>query len=299
MRGTTMTTKEYESYYVPAQSKWPIIGAIALFLIAVGAANYVANLNNPENAGGGWVLLAGIALIIYMIFGWFNNVITESMSGKYSQQMDNSFRQGMSWFIFSEVMFFAAFFGALLYARTFSVPWLDGAGNNAATAIILWPEFTATWPLIKTPDGTETTAMGWYGLPLINTILLLTSSITAHFAHVSLEQNKRGLLKFWLGLTVVLGVVFLFCQGLEYAHGYADEMKLYLDSGIYGNTFYLLTGFHGMHVTLGTIMLFVMLIRVFKGHFTPKNHFAFEAASWYWHFVDVVWVILFVFVYII
>lgn len=294
-----MTTKEYESYYVPAQSKWPIIGAIALFLIAVGAANYVANLNNPENAGGGWVLLAGIALIIYMIFGWFNNVITESMSGKYSQQMDNSFRQGMSWFIFSEVMFFAAFFGALLYARTFSVPWLDGAGNNAATAIILWPEFTATWPLIKTPDGTETTAMGWYGLPLINTILLLTSSITAHFAHVSLEQNKRGLLKFWLGLTVVLGVVFLFCQGLEYAHGYADEMKLYLDSGIYGNTFYLLTGFHGMHVTLGTIMLFVMLIRVFKGHFTPKNHFAFEAASWYWHFVDVVWVILFVFVYII
>jgi cytochrome c oxidase subunit 3 len=299
MRGTTMTIKEYESYYVPAQSKWPIVGAIALFLIAVGAANYVANLNNPENAGGGWVLLAGIALIIYMMFGWFNNVITESMSGKYSHQMDNSFRQGMSWFIFSEVMFFAAFFGALLYARTFSVPWLDGAGNNAATAIILWPEFTATWPLIKTPDGTETTAMGWYGLPLINTILLLTSSITAHFAHVSLEQNKRGLLKFWLGLTVVLGVVFLFCQGLEYAHGYADEMKLYLDSGIYGNTFYLLTGFHGMHVTLGTIMLFVMLIRVFKGHFTPKNHFAFQAASWYWHFVDVVWVILFVFVYII
>jgi cytochrome c oxidase subunit 3 len=294
-----MTTKEYENYYVPAQSKWPIVGAIALFLIAVGAANYVANLNNPENAGGGWVLLAGIALIIYMVFGWFNNVITESMSGKYSPQMDNSFRQGMSWFIFSEVMFFAAFFGALLYARTFSVPWLDGAGNNAATAIILWPEFTATWPLIKTPDGTETTAMGWYGLPLINTILLLTSSITAHFAHVSLEQNKRGLLKFWLGLTVALGVVFLFCQGLEYAHGYADEMKLYLDSGIYGNTFYLLTGFHGMHVTLGTIMLLVMLIRVFKGHFTPKRHFAFQATSWYWHFVDVVWVILFVFVYII
>lgn len=294
-----MTTKEYESYYVPAQSKWPIIGAVALFLIAVGAGNYVSNLNNPENAGGGWVLLAGIALIIYMIFGWFNNVITESMAGKYSRQMDNSFRQGMSWFIFSEVMFFAAFFGALLYARTFSVPWLDGAGNNAATAAILWPEFTATWPLIKTPDGTETTAMGWYGLPLINTILLLTSSITAHFAHVSLEQEKRGLLKFWLGLTVVLGIVFLFCQGLEYAHGYADEMKLYLDSGIYGNTFYLLTGFHGMHVTLGTIMLLVMLIRVFKGHFTPKNHFAFQAASWYWHFVDVVWVILFVFVYII
>ena len=274
-----MTTKEYESYYVPAQSKWPFVGAIALFLIAVGAGNYVANLNDPESVGGGWILLAGIALIIYMMFGWFNNVINESMSGMYSHQMDNSFRQGMSWFIFSEVMFFAAFFGALLYARTFSVPWLDGAGNNAATAAILWPDFTATWPLIKTPDGTETTAMGWYGLPLVNTILLLTSSITAHFAHVSLEQEKRGLLKFWLGLTVVLGMVFLYCQGLEYAHGYADEMKLYVDSGIYGNTFYMLTGFHGMHVTLGTVMLLVMFFRVLKGHFTPKNHFRFSSGK--------------------
>ena len=294
-----MTTKEYESYYVPAQSHWPIIGAVALFMIAVGAGEYVSTLKNEDAGWGGWVLLAGLALVIYMVFGWFSNVINESMAGKYSHQMDNSFKQGMSWFIFSEVMFFAAFFGALLYARVFSVPWLDGAGNNFMTGEVLWPEFSATWPLVTTPDGTETTAMGWYGLPLINTILLLTSSVTAHFAHVALEQDKRKQLKVWLGLTVLLGVVFLYCQGLEYAHGYADEMKLYLDSGIYGNTFYLLTGFHGMHVTLGTIMLFVMLVRVFKGHFTPKNHFAFQAASWYWHFVDVVWVLLFVFVYII
>ena len=294
-----MTTKEYESYYVPAQSHWPIIGAIGLFLIAIGAGQYVSTLASEEAGWGGWVLITGIAVIIYMVFGWFSNVINESMAGKYSHQMDNSFKQGMSWFIFSEVMFFAAFFGALLYARVYSVPWLDGAGNNAMTGEVLWPEFTATWPLIKTPDGTETTAMGWYGLPLINTILLLTSSVTAHFAHVALEQDKRPQLKFWLGLTVALGLVFLYCQGLEYAHGYAEEMNLYLTSGIYGNTFYLLTGFHGMHVTLGTIMLIVMLVRVFKGHFTPKNHFAFQAASWYWHFVDVVWVILFVFVYII
>ncbi|WP_448547014.1 cytochrome c oxidase subunit 3 [Thalassotalea fusca] len=294
-----MTTKEYETYYVPAQSHWPIVGAVALFLIAIGAGSYVSNLNNPEGGIGGYVLIAGIALIIYMMFGWFNNVIEESMSGKYSHQMDNSFRQGMSWFIFSEVMFFAAFFGALLYARTLSVPWLGGEGNNAMTHAVLWPEFVAEWPLIKTPDGTETTAMGWYGLPLINTILLLTSSFTAHFAHVALEKGKRAQLKVWLSITVVLGLVFLYCQGLEYSHGYADEMKLYLDSGIYGNTFYLLTGFHGMHVTLGTVMLIVMLIRVFKGHFTPENHFAFQAASWYWHFVDVVWVALFIFVYII
>ncbi|XQW84931.1 cytochrome c oxidase subunit 3 [Thalassotalea piscium] len=294
-----MTTKEYEAYYVPAQSHWPIIGAVALFLIAIGAANYVTEIKNAQSGIGGYILLAGFALVIYMVFGWFNNVINESMSGKYSAQMDNSFRQGMSWFIFSEVMFFAAFFGALLYARTFSVPWLDGAGNNAMTGQVLWPEFTATWPLIKTPSGTETTGMGWYGLPLINTILLLTSSITAHLAHIALEKDNRGQLKMWLGLTVALGVLFLYCQGLEYAHGYADEMKLYLTSGVYGNTFYMLTGFHGMHVTLGTIMLFVMLVRVFKGHFTPKNHFAFQAASWYWHFVDVVWVLLFVFVYIL
>jgi cytochrome c oxidase subunit 3 len=294
-----MTTKEYESYYVPSQSRWPIIGAVALFLIAIGAASYVSSLNSETNGYGGYVLLAGIALVIYMLFGWFSNVINESMTGKYSHQMDNSFRQGMSWFIFSEVMFFAAFFGALLYARTLSIPWLGGEGNNEMTGAVLWPEFTATWPLLKTPDGTTTTAMGWYGLPLINTILLLTSSITAHFAHVALEQNKRPQLKAWLGLTIILGLVFLGLQILEYSHGYSEEMKLYLTSGIYGNTFYLLTGFHGMHVTLGCIMLIVMFFRILKGHFTPKSHFAFQAASWYWHFVDVVWVMLFVFVYIL
>lgn len=294
-----MTTKEYENYYVPAQSHWPIVGAVALFFIAVGAANYVSDLAKDQSGFGGYLLIAGIALVIFMMFGWFSNVISESMSGKYSHQMDTSFRQGMSWFIFSEVMFFAAFFGALFYARTFSVPWLDGAGNNFMTGEVLWPEFTAEWPLLKTPDGTETNAMGWYGLPLVNTILLLTSSVTAHFAHVALENDKRPQLKIWLGITILLGVAFLGFQVLEYAHGYAEEMQLYLTSGIYGNTFYLLTGFHGMHVTLGTVMLIVMFIRIMKGHFTPKSHFAFQAASWYWHFVDVVWVILFVFVYII
>lgn len=291
------TTKEYEKYYVPAQSIWPIVGAIALFLIAIGAGSYVSNIESGEGVGG-YILLSGMALIIVMMFGWFSNVIDESMAGKYSHQMDRSFRQGMSWFIFSEVMFFAAFFGALLYARVYSVPWLGGDGNNASTGSVLWPEFDAIWPLIKTPDGTTTEAMGWTGLPLYNTIILLTSSITAHFAHVSLEKNNRSQLKLWLGITVLLGVIFLFLQVEEYVHAY-QEMNLRLDSGIYGNTFFMLTGFHGLHVTLGTIMLAVMLIRVFKGHFTPENHFAFQAASWYWHFVDVVWVLLFIFVYVI
>ncbi|NQZ27311.1 MAG: cytochrome c oxidase subunit 3 [Colwellia sp.] len=294
-----MTNKEYESYYVPSHSHWPIMGAVALFMIAFGAGNYVTDLANEESGYGGYLLLAGIALIIYMLVGWFSDVINESLTGKYSHQMDNSFRQGMSWFIFSEVMFFVAFFGALLYLRVFSVPWLGGAGNNVETGAVLWPDFTAIWPLIKTPDGTTTTAMGWFGLPLINTVLLMTSSVTAHFAHSALLKNNRKGLKAWLGLTIILGVAFICFQVLEYAHGYSEEMRLFLDSGVYGNTFYLLTGFHGMHVTLGCIMLIIMWLRVLKGHFTPDNHFAFQAASWYWHFVDVVWVMLFVFVYIL
>jgi cytochrome c oxidase subunit 3 len=290
--------KEYEKYYVPAQSIWPIVGAIALFLIAIGAGSYVSALDSGKDSFGGYILLAGFGLIIYMVYGWFSNVIDESMAGKYSNQMDASFRQGMSWFIFSEVMFFAAFFGALLYARIYAVPWLGGDSNNAMTQQVLWPDFSASWPLVKTPDGTETTAMGWMGLPLYNTLILLTSSVTAHFAHVALEQNKRTALKTWLAITVLLGFAFLVLQVEEYLHAY-QEMNLRLDSGIYGNTFFMLTGFHGLHVTLGAIMLTVMLVRVFKGHFTPENHFAFQAASWYWHFVDVVWVMLFVFVYIL
>ena len=294
-----MTTKEYESYYVPADSQWPIIGALALFCIALGAGGFVSQLGSEAESGGwGYLMMTGIAIVIYMVVGWIANVITESMSGLYSEQMSASFRQGMSWFIFSEVMFFAAFFGALYYARSLSVPWLAGEGDNAMTNAVLWPEFQATWPLIKAPDGTETQAMGWFGLPLINTVLLLTSSITCHFAHVALEKNDRAKLKIFLGMTILLGVAFLFFQVEEYIHAY-QELNLRLDSGIYGSTFFLLTGFHGMHVTLGTVMLIVVFFRVLKGHFTPKEHFGFQAASWYWHFVDVVWVILFLFVYII
>ncbi|MBW3166033.1 cytochrome c oxidase subunit 3 [Ferrimonas balearica] len=288
---------QHERYYVPAQSPWPIVGAVGLFLIALGAGNYVASLSKGGGMGG-YVLLAGIAVILFMMVGWFRNVIDESMSGLYSRQMDRSFRQGMSWFIFSEVMFFAAFFGALFYARMVAIPWLGGAGNNAMTSEVLWPAFEAVWPLETTPDGTQTQAMGWSGLPLYNTIILVISSVTLHVAHVGLEQNKRKVLTGWLGLTILLGAAFLFLQVEEYIHAY-NEMGLTLDAGIYGNTFFLLTGFHGMHVTLGTIMLIVMFFRVLKGHFTPENHFGFQATSWYWHFVDVVWVCLFVFVYVL
>ncbi|MCL2917224.1 cytochrome c oxidase subunit 3 [Shewanella litorisediminis] len=290
-------TSKHQNYYVPSQSGWPIIGAIGLFLIAYGAGNFVHQLKSG-GSGAGYILLAGIAVILFMMVGWFKNVIDESMSGLYSDQMDRSFRQGMSWFIFSEVMFFAAFFGALLYARTIAVPWLGGASNNAMTHEVLWPAFEAVWPLETTPDGTKTQAMGWTGLPLINTILLLTSSFTLHFAHMGLEKGKRTALTLWLGFTILLGLGFLSLQVEEYIHAYT-EMGLTLASGVYGNTFFLLTGFHGLHVTLGTIFLLVLFFRVLKGHFSADNQFAFQAGSWYWHFVDVVWLCLFVFVYVL
>ncbi|MDT0595132.1 cytochrome c oxidase subunit 3 [Glaciecola petra] len=291
-----MAQEQYEKYYVPEQSIWPIVGAVALFLIAVGAGNFVIESTSDKTGIGAYTLIAGLALLLIMLVGWFKNQIDESMSGMYSAQLSRSYRQGMSWFIFSEVMFFAAFFGALFYARAISVPWLAGASNNAMTNEVLWPTFEAIWPLVTTPDGSTTQAMPW-GLPAINTAILVVSSVTLHFAHVGLEQVKRTQLTVWLSVTIILGIIFLGLQGYEYVHAY-QELGLKLDSGVYGNTFFLLTGFHGMHVTLGTIILIVLLGRVLKGHFTPDEHFAFQAGSWYWHFVDVVWILVFFLVYV-
>jgi len=287
--------KPHEHYYVPESSAWPIVGAVALFLIALGAGATVGELFNGQ---GPWILLSGVGLLLLMLIGWFRDVIQESMAGLYSSQMDRSFKQGMSWFIFSEVMFFAAFFGALFYARMIAVPWLGGAGNNVMTHAVLWPDFIAQWPLVVTPDGTETQAMGAVGLPLYNTLILLTSSVTVHIAHTALEQDNRPRLTLFLLLTVLLGSLFVYLQGVEYIHAYQD-MGLTLDSGVYGNTFFLLTGFHGLHVTLGTLILFIVWLRVLRGHFSSEKHFAFQAGAWYWHFVDVVWLGLFVFVYIV
>lgn len=286
----------HEAYYVPAQSKWPIVGSIGLLTSVFGGGTMM--VSNGES--GHLVLLAGVLILTWMMFGWFGDVIKESHQGLYSAQMDRSFRMGMGWFIFSEVMFFAAFFGALFYVRTFAGPWLAGEGDKGVTGM-LWPNFEYVWPLMTNPDpglfpGPQKTISPWQ-LPLINTIILITSSVTVTFAHHALRANKRGALKAWLGLTVALAVVFLGLQIAEYVHAYND-LGLTLRSGIYGGTFFMLTGFHGAHVLMGTIILSVMLLRIFKGHFTPENHFGFEAASWYWHFVDVVWVGLFIFVYI-
>ncbi|WP_211830156.1 cytochrome c oxidase subunit 3 [Kistimonas asteriae] len=289
------------NYYVPAQSKWPIVATIGLFLTMVGMGMMMNDMSaGVKDSSAHFVFLAGSLILAYMLFGWFGNVIQESRAGLYSDQMDRSFRWGMGWFIFSEIMFFAAFFGALFYVRNYAVPWLGGDGDKGLSSM-LWPDFVSQWPLMSNPDNE--TFMGpaevipAAGLPLINTILLITSSFTATFAHHALRKDARKKTKIWLGLTLVLGFSFLVLQAMEYIHAY-EELGLTLASGIYGSTFFMLTGFHGAHVTLGAIMLTVMLVRIMKGHFTPDNHFGFEAACWYWHFVDVVWIGLFIFVYI-
>jgi cytochrome c oxidase subunit 3 len=256
----------------------------------------VSSWLNGADAGF-YFLLAGVAVIVFMLVGWFGTVIGESQRGLYNDQVDRSFRQGMMWFIFSEVMFFAAFFGALFYARNMSIPWLGGDSNNFFTNLLLWQGYESTWPTNGPGNiGGEYTAMPPFGLPLINTALLLTSSITVTIAHHALIAGKRSQLAIFLAATFLLGFVFVYLQGVEYVHAYQD-LNLTLSSGIYGSTFYMLTGFHGMHVTIGAIMLTIIFFRVVKGHFTADKHFAFEAVAWYWHFVDVVWIGLYVFVY--
>jgi cytochrome c oxidase subunit 3 len=280
-------SEHQERYYLAPPSHWPIVGSLALLLLASG---FVMWLN--QKGGGGYVLLAGVAVLAVMLFGWFGTVIRESESGQYNQQVDLSFRWGMSWFIFSEVMFFAAFFGALYYARVISVPWL-GEGETHA---VLWPNYISEWqgvgPGLK--EGFKT--VDAWGIPAINTLLLLSSGVTVTWAHWGLKKGNRGQLILGLILTIALGATFLGLQAKEYIHAY-HELGLTLGSGVYGATFFMLTGFHGFHVTLGTLMLIVILLRSMAGHFKPEHHFGFEAVSWYWHFVDVVWLLLFVFVY--
>jgi cytochrome c oxidase subunit 3 len=291
-----------QSYYVPAQSKWPIVGSVGLLCTMFGLGSIMVNNTAGDATGTSWTIFyVGVAIMVYMLFGWFGNVVKESRQGLYSSQMDRSFRWGMSWFIFSEVMFFAAFFGALFYARFFALPWLSGEGDRGSSNL-LWEGFEATWPLINNPDPEKypnpSGVIGPWGLPLVNTILLVTSSITLTIGHKALKNDKRRPAIIWTALTVLLGAIFMFFQVEEYMHAYQD-LNLTLSSGIYGSTFFMLTGFHGAHVTMGAIILLVMTLRLMKGHFSGNNHFGYEAASWYWHFVDVVWLALFVFVYII
>ncbi len=284
-------------YYLPDPSPWPLVASVGLFSLAGG---FVMLLNDINIAP--WVMAVGAFIIAFMMFGWFGTVVKESESGKYNAEVDVSFRMSMMWFIFSEVMFFAGFFGALFYARNLSVPWL-------AETDLLWLGYEGGWPTAgpageeligaDTPAGQgQFSTIGAWGIPIWNTLILLTSSVTCTIAHWALKKEQRASLIFWLAVTVALGFIFLILQGYEYAHAYAD-LGLTLGTGIYGATFFMLTGFHGFHVTVGAIILAVILVRCIRGHFTSDNHFAFEAGAWYWHFVDTVWVGLFIFVYVV
>ena len=275
-------------YFVPQPSKWPLVGSVAMVLFGYGAAGTVNGTTY-----GPYTLSAGFAVLIYMMYGWFHQVSIESETGQYGKNVDISFRWSMGWFIFSEVMFFAGFFGALFYARAITLPWLSDLDHRA----VLWPDFAGNWPN-SGPAGTIESfqTMGPWPIPTINTALLLTSGVTLTIAHHALKEGNRGLVKLWLAATVILGAVFVGFQAYEYSHAYA-ELNLKLTSGIYGSTFFMLTGFHGFHVCVGAIMLAVVWFRLMAGHFTAEHHFAFEAAAWYWHFVDVVWLGLYLIVY--
>jgi len=284
------------AYYVPHSARWPIVGSIGLFIFFFGFASWL----NDAFLGREMFFL-GAAIIVFMMFGWFGEVAKESESGAYNSQVDTSFRLSMMWFIFSEVMFFAAFFGALFYARVFSGPWIGGVGGGGAdmTNALLYEGFDYVWPTNGPGDvGGNFEKMGWFGLPLINTLLLLTSGVTCTLAHHAIRAGHRKPFILWLLATVTLGFIFVFLQAEEYMHAYS-AMNLTMNTGIYGSTFYLLTGFHGFHVTMGAVILLVVMIRAIRNHFSAENHFAFEAAAWYWHFVDVVWLGLFIFVYLV
>jgi len=298
---------DHSAYYVPENGWYPVWVAFAIFLMLGGLGVWLNDLKAGVESTH-VMTISGVVILAVVLFFWFAKVVEENQQGLYSAQLNRSFVWGMGWFIFSEVMFFAAFFGALFYARNFVLVWLGGGGEKGITGDYLWPEFVSVWPVVNNPDPTlfanplETMAApsmsNWLRyLPFWNTVILLTSSVTVHFAHTAIKDQHRGRLLGWLGLTVILGIAFLILQGEEYIHAY-NELGLTLSSGIYGSTFFLLTGFHGFHVTLGTFMLLVMLFRAFKNHFSPNDCFGFEAASWYWHFVDVVWLCLFFFVYV-
>jgi cytochrome c oxidase subunit III len=284
-------------YYVPHESHWPIIASASFFALLLGA---ICLLNGWASA---WAMLPGFALVVFMFIGWFSTVIGENQQGLYGLDVDRSFRMGMMWFIFSEVMFFAAFFGALFYARSLSVPWLGGEGTKSIGNLILHPGFENAWPTNgpaklgpRHDAGGTFSIIPAFGLPAINTLILLTSGVTVTIAHHALRAGNRTMLNIFLALTFLLGFSFVYLQATEYHHAYT-ELGLQLGTGIYGSTFFMLTGFHGFHVTIGAIMLFCIWLRTLNGHFTPQRHFAFEAVAWYWHFVDVVWLGLFIFVY--
>ena len=323
---TSQSSTEYEKYYVPEKSKLAICATIGLILSIYGAASIMNDMTfgDPNEATSSWsIFLFGLFFFVGTLFAWFRTTIKENIAGMNSAQLKKSYVLGMFWFIFSEVMFFFAFFGALFYVRNLVGPWLAGEGDGGRMNGLLWEGFQFDWPMMQTPqeavggaaaqpianNGSFTSAhtsmsfadahawLQW--LPMWNTIILLSSSFTCHIAHMGILDGNKKKFNLWLGITVLLGMIFIVLQAAEYYEAY-EQFGLTLNSGIYGSTFFMLTGFHGFHVFMGMTMLLIQWLRSVRGgHFTADDHFGFEASSWYWHFVDVVWVFLFLFVYIL
>jgi cytochrome c oxidase subunit 3 len=280
-------TTEAQEYFVPPPARWPIIGALALLLMAFGAAGWI------NDAGHGpYILVAGTVILACVLVGWFSDVIGEGRHGLYDDQVEAAFRTGMAWFIGSEVVVFAVLFAALFYFRMISIPGLASGDTHS----LLWPGFKAGWPSTGPGIATPFTAMAAAGVPTMNTLMLLTSGGMITLAHYALNRGRRSLLAVFVLATIVLGILFLRNQALEYHHAYT-ALHVTLATGVYGATFFVLTGLHGVHVAIGTAFLIVMLERIIRGDFTAKHHLGFLAATWYWHFVGVVWLILFVLVY--
>lgn len=258
-------------YHLVDPSPWPIVGSISAFVLAVGAVMYFHD-------GGPWIALMGIVGVLYTMASWWTDIVEEAHKGDHTQVVQLHLRYGMILFISSEVMFFVAWFWAFFDISLF--PGEVAQVSRTALTGGVWPPAD-----IHTFDP-------WH-LPFINTLILLTSGTTVTWAHHALLHDDRAGLKWGLLCTVLLGLLFTTLQGYEYAHagfGFSGH--------IYGATFFMATGFHGFHVIVGTIFLAVCLFRAMAGHFTAKQHFGFEAAAWYWHFVDVVWLFLFICVYV-
>lgn len=305
MSNQTKKIEPVKYYFIAEPSYWPLFGCIGVFVTVLGLVQFL-----HQGVLGPYMIAFGLATLLFTMYGWFGAVVKESLAGLHSEQMDRSYRWGMMWFIVSELFLFGIFFGALFYTRMFSITELGNTVGPLGQALLLskgpyahdllWPNFKAVWPLLVNPNptlfpGPKGVVSAW-GIPALNTIILLSSAVTVTWAHWGLKKNNRRTLIIGLVLTIALGFIFEGFQIHEYMKAYED-LNLTLSSGIYGTTFFTLTGLHAMHVTLGALMLTVILVRVLRGHFSPEHHFAFEAVSWYWHFVDVVWLFLFVFVY--
>ena len=277
-------------YHIIPPSPWPLVGSVACVVMAIGLVGALKGLFGiPKDS---WVMFyAGLAGIFFTAFAWWRDVIKESKQGDHTPVVQLGLRYGMIMFIASEVMFFVAWFWVFFEMALFNT---HRAGEASAIEEVraAW----STWP----PKGVET--LSAWQLPLVNTLLLLLSGTTVTWAHHALQTNDRNGAKLGLFLTVILGIAFTAVQGIEYKHiiehhlFFSEEAS---NAGLYGSSFFMATGFHGFHVLIGTIFLIICLLRLLGGDFTPKKHFGFEAAAWYWHFVDVVWLFLFAFIYVI